>query len=135
MTNKILYVIWAVLFTLCAGLGFLPEPDGLDKGICITLAVLFYVPPAVIVYMGWKKKNWEDIRLVRNLSLGSLAVTLAALVVNMLSLAMPVWAGNLLYAVLVIVSAPMVCGQVWVLSLVLWACLMWSCILLLGKKK
>ena len=135
MTNKSLYIIWGVLFALCAGLGFLPNPEGLDKGICVTVAVLFFAAPAAIVYLNWKKKNWEALRLVRNLAMGSLAVTLMALVANMLTLAVPVWVGDLLYAFLVIVSAPMVCSQVWVMSLVLWAALMWTCILLLGKKK
>lgn len=135
MTNKSWYIIWGVLFALCAGLGFLPEPEGLDKGICVVMSLLFFVPPVAMVYTGWKKKDLENIRLVRNLALGSLAVTLLALVANMLTLAMPVWAGDLLYAFLVIVSAPMVCSQVWVMSLVLWAALMWTCILLLGKKK
>ena len=135
MTNKSWYIIWGVLFALCAGLGFLPEPEGLDKGICIVMSLLFFVPPVAMVYTGWEKKDLENIRLVRNLALGSLAVTLLALVANMLTLAVPVWAGDLLYAFLVIVSAPMVCSQVWVMSLVLWAALMWTCILLLGKKK
>ena len=135
MTNKSWYIIWAVLFALCAGLGFLPEPEGLDKGICIVMSLLFFVPPAAIVYSGWKKKEQESIRLVRNLALGSLAVTLAALVANMLTLAVPVWAGDLLYAFLVIVSTPMVCSQVWVVSLVLWAALMWTCVSVLSKEK
>ena len=135
MTNKSWYIIWAVLFALCAGLGFLPEPEGRDKGICIVMSLLFFVPPAAIVYSGWKKKEQESIRLVRNLALGSLAVTLAALVANMLTLAVPVWAGDLLYAFLVIVSTPMVCSQVWVISLVLWAALMWTCVSVLSKEK
>ena len=135
MTTKSLYIIWGVLFALCAGLGFLPEPEGLDKGICMVMAALFFAPPAAIVYRSWKKKDREAIRLVRNLSLGSLALTLIALVANVLTLAAPIWVGDLLYAFLVIVSAPMVCSQVWVVSLVLWAALMWTCILLLGKEK
>ena len=135
MTNKSWYIIWAVLFALCSGLGVLPEPEGLDKGSCIVMSLLFFVPPAAIVYSGWKKKELESIRLVRNLALGSLAVTLAALVANMLTLAVPVWAGDLLYAFLVIVSTPMVCSQVWVVSLGLWAALMWTCVSVLSKEK
>ena len=135
MTNKSLYMIWAVLFALCAGLGFLQSPAGLDKGICVFMSVLFFAPPAAIVYRGWKGRDRDSIRLVRNLALGSLAVTLVMLVANFLTLAVPVWAGDLLYAMLVILSAPMVCGQLWFLSLALWAGLLWTCILLLGRKK
>ena len=93
------------------------------------------IAPAIIVYLGWKEKDREAVRLVRNLALGSLALTLAALVANFLTVAAPFWVGDLFYAMLVIVSAPMVCSQTWILSLVLWAALMWTCILLLGKKK
>ena len=135
MTKKSLYVIWAVLFAICAGLGFLPNPEGLDKWICVVMALLFFAPPAGILFLSWRGKSWEDIRLVRNLSLGSLAVTLAVLVASFLTWAAPVWVGDVLYAILVIVTAPMVCSQFWILSLVLWAAIMWTCILLLGKKK
>lgn len=135
MTRKSWYIVWAVLFAVCAGLGFLPEPAGLDTAVCVIAAVLFFVPPAVIVYLGWKGKHWEDLRLVRNLALGSLAVTLLALMANFFSFAAPLWVGDVLYAILVIVSTPMICGQIWFIGLLLWAALLWSCILLLGKKK
>ena len=135
MTNKSLYMIWAVLFAICAALGFLVEPAGLDKGICVLMSILFFVPPGVIVYLGWKKKDCEAVRLVRNLALGSLVLTLVMLVANVLTLGATEWVGDVLYALLVILSAPMVCSQYWVLSLALWACLMWTCISLLSRKK
>ena len=135
MLKKILFPAWGVLFALCAGLGFLPEPEGADQVCCVVMAALFFVPPAVIVYLGWKEQDWETVRLVRNLAFGSLVVTLATLVGNFATLAAPTWAGDLMYAVLVIVSAPMICSQMWIISLALWAALMWTCILLLSKKK
>ena len=135
MLKKWLFPVWAVLFALCAGLGFLPEPEGADKVCCIVMSVLFFVPPAAIVYLGWREQDWESVRLVRNLALGSLALTLAALIANFLTVAAPLWVGDLFYAVLVIVTAPMVCSQFWIVSLALWAALMWTCIQLLGKKK
>ncbi len=135
MSKKVLYPVWAVIFAICAGFGFVPEPAGAAKVCCTLLSLLFFVPPAVIVYLGWKERDFSAIRLVRNLALGSLAATLVVLVVNFMTLAVPYWVGDLVYAVLVIVSAPMVCSQTWILSLLLWAALMWTCILLLGKKK
>ena len=134
MTNKSLYMIWAVLFALCAGLGFLQSPAGLDKGICVFMSVLFFAPPAAIVYRGWKGRDRDSIRLVRNLALGSLAVTLVMLVANFLTLAVPVWAGDLLYAMLVIVSSPMICSGSWALSLFLWACLLMASLRLMKKR-
>ena len=135
MKNKPLYFIWLGLLVLCAALGFIPEPNSGVQGLCVILAALCFVPPAVIVYRGWKEKCWEELRLVRNLAIGSLAVTVAALIGNFFTLAAPTWVGDLLYAILVMVSSPMICGQFWIMSLVLWAALLWTCILLLGKKR
>jgi hypothetical protein len=135
MFKKVLFPTWAVMFALCAGFGFVPEPTGVAKVNCTLLSLLFFAPPVAIVYFGWKEKDWESVRLVRNLAIGSLVLTLAMLVVNFMTVAVPLWVGDLVYAMLVIVSAPMVCSQTWILSLCLWAALMWTCVLLLGKKK
>lgn len=135
MNTKRLYGIWLVAFVICACLGFLPAPAGAASVLCMILAVAFFVPPVLIVYRSWKNQDWENIRLVRNLAMGSLILTLVILIGNFFTLTVPEWVGDALYAVLVIVSTPMVCGQIWVISLLLWAALMWSCILLLGRKK
>ena len=134
MNTKPLYYSWLGLFALCAVLGFIPAPDSGTQGLGVIAAVLCFVPPAAIVWFGWKEKSWEDLRLVRNLAAGSLAMTVIAMIANFLTLAAPAWVGDLLYAVLVIVSSPMICGQFWIMSLALWAILLWSCMLLLKKK-
>ena len=103
--------------------------------LCMILAVAFFVPPVLIVHQSWKQQDRKTIRLVRNLAIESLIATIVILISNFFTLAAPEWVGDALYAVLVIVSTPMVCGQIWVISLLLWAALMWSCILLLGRKK
>ena len=135
MNTKRLYGIWLVAFVICACLGFLPAPAGAAAVLCMILAVAFFVPPVLIVYRSWKNQDWENIRLVRNLAMGSLFLTLVILIGNFFTLTVPEWVGDALYAVLVIVSTPMVCGQIWVISLLLWAALRWTCILLLSKKK
>ena len=135
MNVRRLYGIWLIMFIICACLGFLPAPAGAAGVLCIILAVAFFVPPVWIVYRSWKDQDRKNIRLVRNLAMGSLMATIVILIGNFFTLAAPEWVGDALYAVLVIVSAPMVCGQIWIISLLLWAALMWSCILLLGRKK
>jgi len=135
MNTKRLFGIWLIMFIICACLGFLPAPAGAAGALCIILAVAFFVPPVWIVYRSWKNQDRKNIRLVRNLAMGSLMATIVILIGNFFTLAAPEWVGDALYAVLVIVSTPMVCGQIWVISLLLWAALMWSCILLLGRKK
>ena len=59
MTKKSLFILWAVMYALCAGLGFVPEPEAAAKVCCILLSLLFFAPPAAIVYLGWKEQDQE----------------------------------------------------------------------------
>lgn len=124
MRNKTLFILWAALFILCAGLGFIPAPTGFGKWVLVTLAAVFFIPGFVLVQRSGEKKDRRTLALIRNLSILSLSVTLLALVVNILSVLWSETLGNICYSVLIIVSAPMICGQYWFLSLFLWACLM-----------
>ena len=71
-----------------------------------------------------KEKDARTLKLVRGISLLSLGLTLLALVLNVLSAMGTVTMGNVLFAVLIVVSSPMVCSGYWALSLFLWACLL-----------
>ena len=126
MNKKTLFALWGVLFILCAGLGFIPEPQGFLKGLMTALAVLFFLPPAWLLYKG----DREMVLLIRNLSALSLGVTLVTLILNFVLAVSAEFLGNVLHYVLVVVSAPMICSGYWVLSLFLWACL-----LMAGLKK
>ena len=131
MNRKTLFALWGGLYALCAGLGFIPAPAGVLKALLAVLAVAFFVPPLMIVY---GKSNRHDLQLVRNLAAWWLVLTTALLVINFMSAAAPVHLGDLLYAVLVIVSSPMICGQYWVLSLFGWAFVMFAAMAQLKKK-
>ena len=120
MNKKILFAIWGVLFLLCAGLGFIPEPQGAAKGLMTALSVLFFVPPAVLLY----RCDRDTSLLIRNLSLLSLGVTLLTLILNFILAVSSEFLGTVLHYILVVVSAPMICSGYWVLSLFLWACLL-----------
>lgn len=124
MHKKALYALWGILFILCAGLGFIPEPEGFLKGLMTALAVVFFLPGALLLGRAKKEKDLQTVALIRNLSAASLGLTLLALVGNFLSFTASEAVGDGLYAVLVIVSSPMVCGGYWLLSLFLWACLL-----------
>ena len=118
MSNKLLYVLWGVLFIICAGLGFMPD------ALFPAAAVLFFLPPAVLLYRAKKREDLACVKLICLLSALSLGITLVLLVCNVLSVAASETVGTLLYYLLVILSAPMVCSGYWVLSLFLWACLL-----------
>ena len=124
MKPSILYPLWGGMFILCAGLGFIPEPEGALAGLLTALSVLFFLPPALLLYGASKQKNRAAIQLVRNLSLLSLGLTLALLVANFSLALRSETLGTILHYSLVIVSAPMVTSQHWALTLFLWACLL-----------
>ena len=134
MKKPQLFVLWAILFIICAGLGFIPEPEGAGKILCTLAFVVFFLPPAVLLFRAAKAGDRNTLRLIRNLSAASLGATLVLLVANVLSALGSRLLGNVLYAMLVIVSSPMICSGSWALSLFLWACLLMASLRLLKKR-
>lgn len=123
-SNKPYYIAWGVLYALCAGLSFIPEPAGALKGFMTVLALGFFVPPAVILYRAVQARQQQTVALIGYLSLGSLVLTFVLLLLNFLSFGASQAAGSLIYWLLILVSVPMICSGAWILSLFLWACLL-----------
>ena len=124
MNKTSYYTTWAGISILCAGLSFIPEPAGFLKFLMIALSLAFFLPPALLLYRAKKERDVFTVKLIRNLSLASLVLTAAVLIISVLSFLAPEWVGNFLHILLILVSVPMVCGQYWVLSLFCWACLL-----------
>ena len=135
MKKKGLFVLWGVLFVSCAGLGFVPQPTGGLKWLLGLLGLLFFAPPVLLLARVQESGDRAVAALVRNLAIASLVLTLLALVGNVLSLLGGVKLGNVLNAVLAIVSTPMFCSQIWVLSIFCWAFLMIAANKLVKKMK
>ena len=135
MKKKSLFALWGVLFLVCAGLGFIPEPSGAVRWLLTVLSILFFLPPAVLVYQGRKTGDAHLLALIRNLSALSLGLTALLLIMNFLTAFRSELLGNILHAVLVVVSSPMICSGRWVLSLFLWACLLMSSLSVKQKTK
>ena len=134
MSKKTLYTAWGGMFILCACLGFIPEPEGLLKALMVLASILFFLPPALLLRAAVKAGDKHTLRLIRSLSILSLAGTLVLLIGNILSALGSELLGNVLHVVLGIVSSPMFCGQYWAVSLFLWACLMVFSISRLARK-
>lgn len=134
MINQRLFISWAFLYGICAALGFLPEPTGALSGLMILLSVAFFVPPAILLYRAVKGKEYFLIAKIKMISLLSLSLTLLVLIVNFLSVGASAAAGLVLYWLLILVSAPMICSQMWIVPLFCWGCLLTVC-LQYGKKK
>ena len=130
-----LFTLWGGLFILCACLGFIPEPQGVLSVVMTALGILFFAPPGLLVYRSVREKDTPTLQLIRNLSALSLGLTLLLLLGNFLSVLGSEALGNVLYALLVVVSCPMVCTRYWVVSLFGWACLLMVCLTALKKKK
>jgi cytochrome bd-type quinol oxidase subunit 2 len=126
MKIKTLYLSWAVLYALTCGLAFIPNPTGVWSALLTAVSLAFFLPPAWLLYRAIGEKRWNTVRLLRVLSITSLALTLLVLVLTFLAAAGRAEAalGQLLQVLLILVSAPMVCSQVWVLSLFCWACIL-----------
>ena len=134
MRKQALFALWAAGFIVCAGLGFIPEPEGGVRTVLTLLSVLFFVPPALLIYDAVRQSDRKQLQLIRNLSAASLGLTALLLICNFLSVLGSEALGDFLYSVLIVVSSPMVCGGSWGLSLFLWACLLMVCLQQLRKK-
>lgn len=130
MKKNVLFALWGGMFILCACLGFIPNPTGALKWLLVVLALGCFVPPLMLV----QQSDRKTLSLIRNLSIASLAATLALIVANFLTIGASETLGNILYYILIIVSSPMACGQYWIVSLFLWAYLMIASITALRKK-
>lgn len=123
---KVLYALWAAMFVLTAVLGFLfPDVDDVAGRFPLQVATgVFFLPPWTI--MTKAKLDGEDkhIKIVRNLALTSISLTVVLLCLNMLSAGMGEAVGNALNAALTVVSAPLVCSNFYVMPLFLWGTLL-----------
>ena len=117
MKIKLTYALWAVLFVICAFLGFVQNAAGFGKVLLILSSLIFFIPGAVLLVWGQRKQ-------IRIISLCSLGLTLVLLIATFLSVMASQPVKNVINALLVIFSTPMFCSQFWVLSLFLWACLL-----------
>ena len=132
--SKLLWILWAAAYVICTVCGFLPVTQDAVSGLFILLSLGFFVPPALLIFEAVQNKNRKILRVLRNLSIISLSVTLVTVLLNFASIqASEAW-GTVLYWLLVLVSTPMVCSQVWVIGLFGWAMLLMTCLHYLKRK-
>lgn len=124
MKKIILYSVWAVFYVICACLGFISEPTQTQAAAMTVMAIIFFLPGAVLLIDALRKQDKKQLLLLRWISGLSLGLTLVMLIANFMSVYASQTAGNVLYALLNLVSVPMVCSQHYILSLFLWACIL-----------
>ena len=121
MGKTTLHTLWAAFYILCACLGFIQERSPSLQALLTCIALLFFLPPSVLLYQAGRKKDKKELTLLRNLSAASLGLTLLGLVLAIATA--PRATAEFFNLVLALVSAPMYCGNIWALSILLWACL------------
>ena len=132
--TKLLWIFWAAAYVICTVCGFIPADTHGLYGIFILLSLGFFVPPALLIFEAVQNKNRKILQIIRNLSLLSLGLTLVTILLNFVSIqASEAW-GMVLYWILILVSTPMICSQVWVIGLFGWAMLLMTCLHYLKRK-
>ncbi len=126
MKNLVLFVLWGCLHVLCVGLGTVREPEGFGKALLVLTSLIYFLPAILILWDGISHSKRKQTSAVRWIAMASLGLTLILLVVNFLSVGASTHTGRLVYDLLNVVSAPMLCSQYWVVSLFVWACLFWA---------
>lgn len=126
MNKKLLTGLWAGLFIVCAGLGFIPEPESALQILMTLLSLFFFLPPTMLLYEAGRNQDRATILLIRNLAVLSLVSTMILLIFNFLTVLSSETLGQILHYMLIIISSPMICSGHWALSLFLWACLLFS---------
>ncbi len=124
MRKWILYGFWVAQFILCAVLGFIHNTDNLGKILQTVLGIAFFVPAVILLIDAIRQGDRKELLRLAVISGSSLGATMILLVVNVLSVGASVTVGNVLFGILTVVSAPMVCCRYWIVSLFLWACLL-----------
>lgn len=134
MKKRILYIAWAFFYALCAGLGHVSQPGDAQSVALTLLSLVFFVPGAILLIDALRSGDRKTLLALRWISGASLGLTLLMLVANVLAVMGSEVLGTVLYELLIFVSVPMVCSRHWVLSLFLWACLLFATLPLKKKK-
>ena len=122
--KNILYLVWAVLYCVCVGLGFLQNPTAGEKIFLLALSIGFFVPPFWLYFLARKENSRKTLLVLRLCIIGILALTLIFLILTFLSVNFSQQAGFVIGVLLTMFSAPMICSRVWVVPLFLWAVLL-----------
>lgn len=121
-----LYWIWGVLFVLTAVLGLLfPAAENTaGKAALMILSAVFFLPPWLILVKARSENDGHHIRLVRYLSIASLAATLVFFCAAILSIRLSEAVGTFVHILMTVICAPLVCSNFYVLPMFGWATLL-----------
>ena len=126
MKKRILYGIWIFFYLICGLISNVEDPTTAQSVALTILSLIFFIPPAILLADALRAEDMKTLRLLRIFSIVSLVLTLGMLIANIAVVGASEAVGNVLYQILIFVSVPMVCSQHYVLSMFLWACLLFA---------
>lgn len=135
MRKFFLSFLWAVLYLVCGAVSCISVPEGFLSTLPVVLSILFFVPPAVMLHQAFRENDKKTVRIIRNLSLIWLITAVIMIICNILSVTATELTGRILYYTMAVITAPMVSGGNWFISLFLWACLLITSQQYFRKKK
>lgn len=119
--NVTLFCLWGVLYILNVGLGFIAGATGILKAALVVIAVLSFLPGALLLARGERK----IVLVIRRICIAVLSLTTVCLVALFLCAAFASESVvDVVFFLLSLVSAPMFSGQYWIIGLFLWGCLL-----------
>ena len=124
LNKKLLYIAWAMMYVICAAVGFVaPQTTG-EKVALFVVSLVFFIPPVLLAVRAYRKHSKRTFRRLALISGLSLGLTTVVYIANIASAYASETVGNILYWLLILVSVPMVSMGVQLLSMFLWACLL-----------
>ena len=134
MKKTFLYWLWGFFYLLCAFISNVESPTAAQSAALTALSLIFFLPPVILLVDAYKKKDEKTVLRLHRLSILSLSLTLLTLIANIgFSGATGVWS-VVLNQLLIFASVPMICSRHYVLSMFLWACLLFATLPRLWKK-
>lgn len=126
MVKVSLYGLWLFFYFLCGILGIMEPSTDLQAGAMTVLSLVFFLPPAILLIRAIRMGDRKTVKTLRLISILSLSLTVVGFIMNIAAVNASEQTGLVLYRVLNFLSVPMVCSRHYVLSLFLWACLLFS---------
>lgn len=135
MKQKLIYLLWLFLYIICVGLGTIYADILVLQLFQGLFALLFFVPPVLLVLEGLKEGQKKYLVQIRTISIISLALTLIFMIANIATVYATESVGNTLNQIYILVAAPMHCLPYGFISIFLWACLVMLTFPRLWKEK
>lgn len=126
MKNKLLYALWGFLYIVCYALSHAGSPEVSQTAALTVIGVLFFLPPVWLLVDAIVHNRRRTVLVLRWIGIGSLVLTVIAFMANLSAVTASEMLGNALHEVLLLVSVPLGCMQFSLVSLFLWACLVFG---------